>query len=170
MSAESCCTSRSGEEPEPCSSGLSEKKELTVLYNVLESGCKIHEDTLKGIWQKASSLVANTSLVATVPGNSSSTYNHMLASSSSNCPHLVTTPLKFTGQFKCDSKCPMYATYKVCAHTVATAETTGKQKDFVLWLTKQKYAPNLTKLALHGIPKGTGEKGVFPRQLANENR
>ena len=90
LSVENCSTSRTGEEPEPCTSGLSEKKELTVSYNVLlESGCKIHEDTLKGIWQKASSLVANTSLVVAVPGNSSLTYNRMVASNSSNCPHLV---------------------------------------------------------------------------------
>ena len=82
-------------ELEPCTSDLDEKKELTMPYNVLlESGCKIHIDTLKGIWQKASSLVPDTSLVAAVPGSSSSTYNHMVASSSSGCPHLVTTPVK----------------------------------------------------------------------------
>ena len=52
---------------------------------------------------------------------------------------------------------------KVCAHTIATAETTGKLQDFVLWLIKQKCAPNLSNLALHGIPKDAGEKGGIPK-------
>ena len=30
LSVENCFTSRTGEEPEPCTSGLSEKKELTM--------------------------------------------------------------------------------------------------------------------------------------------
>ena len=54
-------------------------------------------------------------------------------------------------------------TYKVCAHTIPTAETTGKLQDFMLWLIKQKCAPNLSHLALHGIPKGAGEKGGIPK-------
>ena len=31
---------------------------------------------------------------------------------------ILTTPAKFNGQFKFYSKCPMFSTYKLCAHTV----------------------------------------------------
>jgi len=55
---------------------------------------------------------------------------------------LVTTPAKFSGQFKSDSKCPMCSTYKLCSHTIAVAEVTGKLKEFTQWLIKQKCAPN----------------------------
>jgi len=77
--------------------------------------------------------------------------------------HLVIMPVKFTGQFKCDSKCSMYSIYKLCAHTIVTAETTGKLKAFIQWLIKQNCVPHLSKLALHGIPKGAGEKGGVPK-------
>ena len=134
--------------------------QLSVLYDVLQkAGCKVHTDTLKGIWQKAISLVTDTTMITAVPGGTASSYNRMVASTSGDCPHLVTTPTKFNGQFKCDSKCPMFSTYKMCAHTIATAEVTGKLKEFTQWLIKQKCAPNYSKLALHGLPKGAGEKG-----------
>ena len=147
----------------PSSSDMS--KDLSVSYDVLQiSGCRIHEDTLKGTWQKASSLVADTTLIVPVPGGPSSSYNRMVASTSGDCPHLVTAAGKFTGQFKCDSKCPMFNTYKLCAHTIATAEVTGKLTEFTQWLAKQKCAPNYNKLALRGLPKGAGQKGGIQKQ------
>ena len=94
-----------------------------------------------------------------MPGGTASSYSRMVASSSGDCPHLVTTPAKFSGHFKCDSKCPMFSTYKLCSHTIAVAEVTGKLKEFTNWPIKQKCAPNYSKLSLHGLPKGAGEKG-----------
>ena len=139
---------------------------LSLSYTVLiESGCVIHEDTLRGIWEKAARLVADSTLIVPVPGtsNSNATLHRMVASSTNECPHLVTTPSKFTGQFKCDSKCVMFSTYKVCSHTIATAEVTGKLQQFIQWLVKQKCSPNYNNLAMHGIPKGAGEKGGTPK-------
>ena len=57
----------------------------------------------------------------------------------------------------------MFSTYKLCAHTIASAEINGKLKEFTQWLIRQKCAPNYSKLALHGIPKGAGEKGGAPK-------
>jgi len=94
----------------------------------------------------------------------------MVASTSGDCPHLVTTPNKFTGQFKCDSKCPMFNTYKLCVHTIATAEVTGKLSEFTQWLAKQKVTPNYNKLALHGLPKGAGQKGGIPKPKRKRKR
>lgn len=93
--------------PHPESSGSEIGQELSESYAVLlQSGSNIHENTLKGIWKKARSLVSDSTLMSPVPG-SSSVYNRMVASKTGDCPHMVTTPAKFTGQFKCDGKCPM---------------------------------------------------------------
>ena len=138
---------------------------LSVSYSVLiRFGCVIHEDTLHGIWEKAARLVVDSTLIVPISGTSSSnaTLHRMVASSTNECPHLVTTPTKFTGQFKCDSKCVMFSTYKVCSHKIATAEVTGNLHHFIQWLVKQKCSPNYNNLAMHGIPKGAGEKGGIP--------
>ena len=102
---------------------------LSVSHDKL-TGVIMHQDTLKAIWKKPESLVGNPILIVSVPGGANSN-SRMVASSTGDYPHIVTTPAKFTGQFKCDSKCPMYATYKVCAHTIATAEVSGKLLSFV---------------------------------------
>ena len=53
----------------------------------------------------------------------------------------------------------MFSTYKLRSHTIAVAEVTGKLKGFTQWLIKQRCSPNYSKLALHGLLKGAGEKG-----------
>lgn len=98
-------------------------------------------------------------LIVSVPDGTVSSYSRMVASSSGECPHLETTPIKFSGQFKYDTKCPMFSTYKFCSHTIAAAEVTGKLHESTQWLIKQKCAPNYSTLALHGLPKGAREKG-----------
>ena len=136
-------------------------KELSVSYHQLLEN--IHEDTLRGIWNKAQSLVNDASLVVPIPGCSSTSYHRMVASSTGNTPHLVTTPTNFTGQFKYDAQCPTYSTYKLCSHTVAVAEINGKFAEFVNWISKKKCAPNLTNLSMIGIPKGVRQKGGIPK-------
>ena len=84
---------------------------------------------------------------------------------------MLTTPAKFTGQFKCDSKCPTFATYKMCSHTIATAEVSGKLLTFIQWLNRQNISPNLTKLSMLGIPKGAaGKKVVSKSTNESENQ
>ncbi len=154
----------------PASSHGGRKKLSESYHQFLESGSNIHEDTLKGIWGKAEALVNDTTLIAPVPGSSSS-YHRMVASKTDQCPHLITTPVgKFNGQFKCDAKCVMFATYKICSHTVATAEVNGKLTQFMLWLIKQKCSPNLTNLSMVGIPKGAGQKGGVPKHIRKWKR
>ena len=51
---------------------------------------------------------------------------------------------------------------KICSHTVAAAEVNGELKQFIDNFTKKKRQPNLTKLALHGMPAGRGRKGGQP--------
>ena len=144
-----------------CSSIIDKDKELSVSYQPLVES--IHEDTLRAIWSKAKSLVNDSTLIVPVPGSSSTSYHRMVASTTGSTPHLVTTPTKFTGQFKCDAQCPMYATYKMCSHTIAVAEVTGKLAEFVKWIVKQKCTPNITNLSMIGMPKGAGQKGGMPK-------
>lgn len=113
-------------------------------------------------------LVNDASLIVPVPGSSttsssSTVYHRMVASSTGESPHFVTTPVKFTGQFKCYTKCPMYATYKLCSHTIAVAETNGKLAEFLNWIIKQKCTVNLTNVSMTGMPKGAGQKGGVPK-------
>ena len=149
----------------PCGS---QNKELSVSYHRLLQN--IHEDTLQGIWNKARSLVNDTTLVVPVPGSSSTSYHRMVASTTGNTPHLVSTPTKFTGQFKCDTQCPMYATYKLCSHTIAVAKISGKLDEFVNWIIKQKSVPNLTNLSMIGMPKGAGQKGGVPKHTRKQKK
>ena len=94
----------------------------------------------------------------------------MVASTSSNCPHLVSTPTKFTGQFNCDSKCPMFSAYKLCAHTIASAEVNGKLKEFTQWLIRQKCAPNYKSWHYMGFLKVLVRRVVFQRILKSKSK
>ena len=95
----------------------------------------------------------------------------MVASSTGNTPHLVTTLTNFTGQFTCDAQCPMYSTYKkLCSHTVAVAEINGKLAEFVNWISKKKCVPNLTNLSMIGISKGAGKKGGILKYTHKQKR
>ena len=109
--------------------------------------------------EKAEALVNDPSSILPVPGRSDGNYNHMVASSSDIAPHLVTTPKKFTCQFKCDSKCHMYSASTICSHTVSSTEVNGKLHQFIQWFVKQSATPNLTRLPMCGIPKGCWSKG-----------
>ena len=93
------------------------------------------QQTLKAMWIKAAKLVSDASMITKVPG-SSSEFCRMVASCTSDMPHFVSVPKEFTGQFLCDSRCPMYTAYKICAHTLATAENNRRLHDFLMWFCK----------------------------------
>ena len=55
------------------------------------------------------------------PCSSSSTNKcYIIASKSSDCPHIVQH--NKSGQFTCDSSCPMWQSSKICVHCIAAAE------------------------------------------------
>ena len=82
----------------------------------------------------------------------------MVTSAGIETPHYVSVPKQFTGQFLCDSNCPMFGAYKVCAYILATAETTGKLKEFLAWFGKTLRKANLTKFSSLGMPAKSGKK------------
>ena len=134
-------------------------RSLSLPYSVLmnSNDICIHEKTLEGIWDKATALLNGVDLISKVPGCTSK-YARMVASKSGTVPHFVTTQKQFTGQFMCDSQCEMFTAYKICAHTIATAEVNGKLSDFLTWFLKTLRRGNLTKLAGIDMPSKSGKK------------
>ena len=128
-------------------------QDLSVSYTLLvEPGCVIHEDTLREIWEKAAKLVADSTLIASVPGSSNSNATfHCMVASPTNSPVILSV---------------MHSIYKACSHTIATAEVTGKLQHFVQWLVKQKCSPNYNNLAMQRCRK----KGWDSKTHGKENR
>ena len=117
---------------------------------------------LDGIWNKAEKLLSEPGQVMEGPGTSSSvTTCYVVRSASSDRPHIVKHSSK-SGQFLCESSCPMWQSSKICSHCVAAAQFSGNLKKFVEWYKVSKSKPNLSKLAQIDMPKGTGRKGEKP--------
>jgi uncharacterized lipoprotein YbaY len=132
--------------------------QLSLPYTTLSmDNIEIHEETLKAMWMKAASLVNSPTMITRAPGNTS-TLARMVASTSSQLPHFVSVPKNFSGQFLCDTNCPMFGAYKICAHTLTTAEDNGKLKEFLTWFSKSLRKANLTKLSNVGMPTKSGKK------------
>ena len=74
----------------------------------------IQSNTLRSIWNKAADLLMGKNIIP-VPWMTD-TRAHLVKSSSSEQPHLVTAS---SSHYKCDDKCPMFKGYKLCSHVVA---------------------------------------------------
>ena len=139
---------RHDDEPGPSESSSS----LSLQLIQLNTKTSIPTVMLKGIWKKASRLVASRDSIVAAPGYPSDA--RMVASASGTRPHLVT---KGKDQmYHCDNDCANYKSLKICSHTVAVAEVNGELKQFIEVFTNKRRRPNLTKLALHGMPAGRG--------------
>ena len=120
----------------PCTNKLSVPAKDVHLSTVSPS-------TINGIWYKAERLLHTPNAVTPAPGNNNA---RMVASDSSSRPHFVQ---KTTGnKFLCDENCPMWRGRKLCAHTVAVAESFNSLAQFVDALHKSKPECNLTKLVM----------------------
>ena len=138
---------------------LSDKLSMSVEEAKIQSVPKV---ILDGIWSKAKQLINTSGQVVEGPcSSSSSTRCYVVASRTSDRPHVIQHNSK-SGQFSCDSSCPMWQSSKICAHCIAAAEFAHCLEDFVLWYNKSKSTPNLTKLSKVDMPKGTGRKGEKP--------
>ena len=119
---------------------------------------------LDGIWGKAKQLINTSGQIVEGPCSSSfSTKCYIVASKTSDRSHIVQHNNK-SGQFCCDSSCPMWQSSKICAHCIASAEFSQCLEEFVLWYnkSKSKSKPNLDKLSKVDMPKGSGRKGEKP--------
>ena len=98
--------------------------------------------------------------IVSVPGSDSKAM--MVASKSSNAPHLVRSTAD--GQYSCDHGCLPWKSSKICAHTVAVAEKNGELLTFLQWYIRTNQEPNITSLAMSGLPSGRGRKGGVPKR------
>ena len=56
--------------------------------------------------------------------------------------------------------CPGWNAYKICSHSLAVAEKSGRTADYLKWLrTKGPQQMNLTSLITSDSNKGVGKKG-----------
>jgi hypothetical protein len=117
----------------------------------------IPEDTLEGIWNKASELLANTLSMSHIPGGSSK--DRFVLSRSGSKPHAVTA--KQT-RYICDTHCLHFQSLSLCSHTVAVAQANGATDLRSFLGSICGTVPNLLSLGKHGLPPGAGKKGNRP--------
>ena len=110
--------------------------------------------TLRGLWSKASALLQGDNLITPTPG--SDTRSRAVISYHSKVPHIVTC--RNHCQFLCDSNCPQWVSSKICSHTVAVAQANNSLKEFLQWYVSSSFQPNITSLAMSGMPTGRGKK------------
>ena len=114
--------------------------------------------TLHAIWQKAHKLLSSPGHILNAAW-SSNPHARLVASSSSQSPHFVTTDDKQPAKYICDGNCPMFRGFGICAHVVAAAHHNRQLELFVQWFVQTKCRPNLTAISREGLPKGAGRKG-----------
>ena len=77
------------------------------------------------------------------------------------------------GKAEC-AKCPGFAAFSICAHTLAACLAIDRLKDFLLWLVSTKRNSggiNLSAAVAYGMPKGRGRKGErVPRKRSVGNK
>ena len=110
--------------------------------------------TLQAIWNKAVSLLNGDNLVTPTPG--SDRRARAVMSYHSDAPHIVRP--KGNGQYVCDSNCPQWMSSKICSHTVAVAQLNNSLREFLDWFVSSSPQPNITALAMSGMPSGRGRK------------
>ena len=115
--------------------------------------------TLTSMWNKASQLLSTTNGITPAPGVDSKA--RMVISHSQVAPHHVRSCSD--GRYLCDSNYPQWMSSQVCSHTLAVAEQNGELK-FLQWYVKLGQGPNLSSIALSGLPKGRGQKGGRPKR------
>ncbi len=123
----------------------------------------VARDTLKSIWKKANDLVSSKTDIV-IPTWSDNPKARLVKSTSSNVPHFVFPHKKFSHQYCCDEKCPMYQGFRICSHIVATANVNGELKPFLNWYVENNCQPDLLAIGTRGMPKGVGRKGGVPKR------
>ena len=72
------------------------------------------------------------------------------------------------GHYICDKSCLQWTSSQICSHTLVAAETNGEVQLLLQWYTSSDLQPNITQLAMAGLPKGRGRKGGIPKRKPSE--
>lgn len=108
--------------------------------------------TLSVMWAKAEKLLQMKNAVTPAPG--SNLRAKMVISYSHATPHYV--QCKSDGQYMCDTPCLQWSSSQICSHTLAASECNQEMAAFLEWYTKFVESPNISKLAMSGLPRGRG--------------
>ena len=73
------------------------------------------------------------------------------------------------GQYKCDSNCLNWTSSGLCSHSLAVAELSNDLSSFLNWYNLSASQPNITTLAVSGLPAGRGRKGGAAKRTRNRN-
>ena len=119
--------------------------------------------TLDAIWAKAIELLSTSNAITSAPGSQKKA--SMVLSYSQVAPHLVQA--KSDGQYICDSSCQQWLSSQLCSHTVAVAERSGDLLSFLQWYITYAKNPNISTLAMSGLPRGRGRKGGKAKRQRN---
>jgi len=106
---------------------------------------------------KANAIAVDLSSMSTVPGgNGQSKFVAWFRNPDS--PIKVQAG-KYAGPYTCSkTKCPMFAGYKICAHVLAVAKHNGDTETLIEKYCRSAKEPNLTDVAMMGMPKNAGKK------------
>ena len=141
-----------------------EREVCTLSVAAEESGIEtLSFETIHAIWVKAEQYLISEKDIVPAPGNNSKAM--MVASQSSNVPHFVCS--SSDGQYYCDNGCLQWKSSKICSHTVAVAEKNGDLHAFLQWYICTNQEPNITSVAMSGLPSGRGRKGGVPKRKRN---
>ena len=148
--------------------GLAQSQDRHMSIRAEDSGITtIPHVTLDALWVKAEQILQSVNAITPAPGENKKA--RMVLSYSQATPHHVQT--KSDGQYVCDSACLQWTSSQICSHTIAAAESNGELASFLQWYTKCAESPNISTLAMSGLPRGRGKKGGKPkRQRAKQTR
>ena len=116
-------------------------------------------ETVRSIWAKAENYLKSETDIMPAPGN---TKSMMVASKSSKIPHFVCAGSN--GEYCCDGNCLQWKSSRICSHIVSVAEKNHELRKFLLWYNGTGQEPNITLLAMSGLPAGRGRKGGVPKR------
>ncbi len=162
-SSKPCTDAQSAIEQAPSSSGLSDhaRGSCHVSISPAESGItSLHQSVLQPVWEKAERLLNRERGLHRAASSDPTAWS--VQSLSSAVPHFVTS--KADGQVLCDAQCPQWVSTKICSHTVAMAERSGKLAAFLKWYVSTSQETNVTNLGMLNMPKGRGQKGGIPKR------
>ena len=106
--------------------------------------------TLQSMWDKAERLLSSKTEIIPAPGSDPKA--RMVLLLTSDTPHFVRC--KASGQYVCDSACILWISANICRHTLAVAEANGELLKFLQWYSATGSAPNISTLAMQGLPSG----------------
>ena len=120
--------------------------------------------TLEGMWNKAEDYLQSNVDVVAAPGGDPKA--KMVTSRSGSFPHLV--QVNSPGQYICDKNCLQSMSSQICAHTLVSAEVNGELHLFLQWYNMNSPQPNISSLAMTGLPRGRGRKGGIPKRTRSK--